>query len=202
RPAAAARARSSARSGARPTSSPAKRCHPTTLPSASASWTRSRGVCSWPGRRRRPISYVATDDLARLAELALKDARQDHAVVPIGGPRVTYRELLPILPEICGRELRFERLDVAAVAIEGGAGEVYSIDPRPSASLSRLCKRWATAVYSRSTKTRPCSGPERSSADGGGSWSSPACSWRQPQWAPPRSSRRTTATGARSRRCC
>ena len=75
----------------------------------------ARGVFASPIDIDTPISYVATDDLARLAVLALEDARLDRAVVPIGGRSVTYRELLPILSEICGRELRFERLDVAAL---------------------------------------------------------------------------------------
>jgi len=78
----------------------------------------ARGVFVSPIDIDTPISYVATDDLARLAVLALKDARLDRAVVPIGGPPVTYRRLLPILSEICGRELRFERLDAAVLEAE------------------------------------------------------------------------------------
>lgn len=65
-----------------------------------------------------PISYVATDDLARLAVLSLGDARLDGAVIPIGGPPVTYRSLLPLLSAICGRELRFELLDVEFLEAE------------------------------------------------------------------------------------
>src|SRR5690554_2459228 len=59
----------------------------------------ARGVFVSPIDIDTPISYVAADDLARLAVLALKDARLDRAVVPIGGPPVTYRRLLPILSE-------------------------------------------------------------------------------------------------------
>jgi uncharacterized protein YbjT (DUF2867 family) len=65
-----------------------------------------------------PISYVATDDLARLAVLSLENARLDGAVIPIGGPPVTYRSLLPLLSAICGRELRFELLDVEFLEAE------------------------------------------------------------------------------------
>lgn len=75
----------------------------------------AHGVVLSPIDIDTPISYVATDDLARLALHALEDERLDRAVVPIGGPPITYRRLLPLLSAVSGRELRFELLDAAAL---------------------------------------------------------------------------------------
>jgi uncharacterized protein YbjT (DUF2867 family) len=84
-----------------------------------ASWLRdaalANGVVVSPIDIDTPISYVATDDLGRLAAHALDDERLDRAIVPIGGPALTYRALLPILSAVSGRELRFEALDLTVL---------------------------------------------------------------------------------------
>lgn len=91
-----------------------------------APWVRAgvieRGVLASPIAHDTPISYVATADLARFAVLALTDARLDGATLGIGGPEaLTYAEVLPIMSELTGREVRYERVPIEVVESQMGA---------------------------------------------------------------------------------
>jgi uncharacterized protein YbjT (DUF2867 family) len=85
-----------------------------------APWLRTaalaKGILSTPIGLDVPISYVASRDVAQLAVHALDDSRLDGVIIPVGGPEpVTYRQLLPLLSEVSGQDLGYERVDLATI---------------------------------------------------------------------------------------
>lgn len=107
-----------------------------------------------------PISYVATDDLARLAVIALEDPRLDGAVIPIGGPPVTYRSLLPLLSAICGRELPF-RAAGRGVSRVGGAAPRRNVPVSQRPRLHRAAQPIGRGGWPGAHRRRDVSAPVR-----------------------------------------
>jgi uncharacterized protein YbjT (DUF2867 family) len=85
-----------------------------------APWLRTgalaTGILSTPIGLDVPISYVAAADVAQLAVHALDDPRLDGVVIAVGGPDpVTYRQLLPLISEVSGKDLGYEQTDLSTV---------------------------------------------------------------------------------------
>jgi uncharacterized protein YbjT (DUF2867 family) len=94
---------------------------PTTFAdSLTAPWLRDRiveqGVLASPIGLHTPISYVATEDLARVAvaSLSAEELRQ-HPVVVTGSRPATYADLLPLLEQLSGRAISYEQIPAEVV---------------------------------------------------------------------------------------
>lgn len=89
---------------------------PTTFADALiAPWLRTSidrdGVLVSPLGLETPISYVATDDLARIAVASVDDPRLSGSPVVVAGEDpCTYAGLLPLLSELAGRELTYQQI--------------------------------------------------------------------------------------------
>ncbi len=89
---------------------------PTTFAdSLTAPWLRNgieeHGVLVSPIGRETAISYVATDDLARVAVAALATPQLQREPVVVAGPSsTTYAELLPLLGQLAGRPVTYQQI--------------------------------------------------------------------------------------------
>jgi uncharacterized protein YbjT (DUF2867 family) len=94
---------------------------PTTFAdSLTAPWLRNgiqeHGVLVSPIGRETAISYVATDDLARVAVAALATPQlQREPVVVAGSSSATYAELLPLLGQLAGRPVTYQQIPLDEV---------------------------------------------------------------------------------------
>ena len=94
---------------------------PTTFADAlTAPWLRQgieeRGVLTSPVAVDAPISYVATEDLARVMTAALHEpALQDETIIVAGPTPTTYADLLPLLEELTGSPVRYHQIPRAEV---------------------------------------------------------------------------------------
>lgn len=89
---------------------------PTTFAEAlTAPWLRhgieEQGVLTSPVALDAPISYVATDDLARIAAAALDEpALQDEPITVAGPAPTAYADLLPLLSELVGHPVQYHQI--------------------------------------------------------------------------------------------
>lgn len=125
---------------------------PTTFAdSLTSPWLRSSierdGVLVSPIGPDTPISYVSTDDLARVAVAALQTPElQGPPVVVAGRSPCTYTELLPLLSELAGRELTYQPIPPEVVRSHFGPDlaamtEFFNLDgfaTEPSPVLHRM----------------------------------------------------------------
>ncbi len=100
---------------------------PTTFADAlTAPWLRTgieeQGVLVSPIGLHTPISYVATQDLARVAVAALEAPELQRRPVVVAGPSpLTYAELLPLLSELAGRQVEYRQIQHEDVLRSFGA---------------------------------------------------------------------------------
>lgn len=94
---------------------------PTTFADAlTAPWLRQgideQGVLVSPMAIDAPISYVATDDLARIAVAAMHEPSLRGETITVAGPEpTTYADLLPLLSELAGRAVGYRQIPRADV---------------------------------------------------------------------------------------
>ncbi len=124
---------------------------PTTFAEAlTAPWLRhgieQDGVLTSPISEHTAISYVATEDLARVALSAVDEPALQQGPVIVAGSAVSYAELLPLLSELAGRPITYRQIPRADVARDFGPDltamtDLFNRDgfaAQPDAVLQRL----------------------------------------------------------------